>query len=80
MSPLELVDAIEDADACEPSGRRRIILELTAPTVLGQKGKPLGVDPVTGRRIFGYRRTQCRRILATIYEAAREDAGLDDVD
>lgn len=85
MTPFELLAAIEDADVRARRGKRRIILELRAPIVMGQKGAYLGVDPPRpaspgdlgdlGGPRFGYTRRQCFAIRDTIYAAAREDLG-----
>lgn len=74
MTPFELLAVIEDADVRARPGRRRIILELRAPSVLGQKGKHLGFD-AEGFPQYGYTRRQCFAMRDVIYEAAREDRG-----
>ena len=72
MTPGELVAVITDADAAEPPGKRRIILEVRAPVLLGFKGKYLGHDD--GGPVYGYRRRDALRMVEMIYAAAREDA------
>jgi hypothetical protein len=52
----------------------RYPLELTAPSVLGQRGKYLGDGPFGP--MFGFKRRQCRRMLAEIQRAARADAAM----
>ena len=71
MTPFELVTAIEDADAVEPRGRRRIILEVHSPRLLGQAGKFLGQED--GLPVYGYTRKQALAIRDAIYAAAAED-------
>jgi hypothetical protein len=84
LTPAHLLSVIEDADAAEPRGKRRIILELRAPRLLGQHGKYLGHDPERvgpdgaladpGGPVYGYTRRQCLAIRAAILQAAAEDA------
>lgn len=77
MTIFELVTVIEDADAAEPPGRRRIILQVRSPQLLGQKGRYLGHDD--GGPVYGYTRKQARQIRADIFAAAAEDvARVDD--
>lgn len=71
MTPFELLAVIEDADVRAPRGKRRMILELTAPVVLGQKGKYLGLIKDVPQ--FGYTRRQCFAMRDAVYAAARND-------
>ena len=78
MTPGELLAVIEDADAAERRGSRRVILEMRTPRLLGEAGKYLGHEVVdedgTRLPVYGYTRRQALRIRAMILEAAREDA------
>lgn len=81
MTPGELASVITDADAAEPRGKRRLILELRAPSVLGFAGKYLGHEQVPDGQggfvslpVYGYTRRDALRMREMIYEAAREDA------
>ena len=72
MTPAELIAVIEDADAAERRGNRRIILELRSARILGFEGRFMGRDH--DGPVYGYTRKQAREIKATIYAAAEEDA------
>lgn len=72
MTPAELLAVIEDADAAERRGSRRIILELRSPRVLGFIGRPMGRDHEGA--VYGYTRKQAREIRDFILAAAEEDA------
>lgn len=74
MTPGELVAIITDADAAEPRGRRRRILEFRTPTLMGFTGKYLGNDE--NGPIYGYTRRDLLKMRATIYAAARADAAI----
>lgn len=85
MTPGELLGTIEDADAAEPRGKRRVILEVRAPRLLGEPGKYLGYEQVQvgwqdgqpvydSLPVYGYTRRQALRIRDAILEAARTDA------
>lgn len=72
LSPHFLLTIIEDADAAEPRGKRRIIVEVRAPRMLGHDGRYLGHDD--GGAVYGYTRRQALAMRATILAAAAEDA------
>lgn len=84
LTPDYLLRIIEDADAAEPRGGRRIILHLRHPRLLGHVGKHLGQDPPRyddngnvidpGGPVYGYRRRQALAIRDAILAAAAEDA------
>lgn len=67
MTPEEMLAVLDDAIAATPRARA-IALELTAPEVLGQRGRRLR----TGGG-YGYTRRQCTEIRSVILAAARED-------
>lgn len=73
MDLTEFLAVIEDADARARPGKRRLILELTAPSVLGHRGKYLGMDR-GGLPAFAYSRTQCVAMRETILSAAEHEA------
>jgi hypothetical protein len=52
--------------------RRVIVVHFTKARVLGQVGVPDGVDEME-RPVYGFTLTQCRRMRASILDAARED-------
>lgn len=68
MTPLELLDQVEAAIADPlPRGRRAVVLALTAPVVLGQRGVPLAAGG------FGFTRRQCVEMRRVILAAAEAD-------
>lgn len=75
MDLTEFLAVIEDADARARPGKRRMILELTAPSVLGHRGKYLGMDH-GGLPSFGYRRNQCLAMRDLILAAADDEAAV----
>lgn len=72
MTPAEFLSTLDHAEARKP-GPRGVVLELTAPRVLGEKGRHVG-DTDRGP-VYGYTRRQCRRMRERVYDAARDDLG-----
>lgn len=72
MTPGEFVDALDAALAEGPRGGRKVIIDLTAPRVMGHVGKPRGSN-ARGAPIYGYTRNQCKDMRKAIMDAARED-------
>lgn len=71
MSPAALLHEIDLALAPGVRGRHRLVL--TAPVVLGQRGRHLPSEAEVPK--YGYTKRQCRRIRGVIYAAARADLG-----
>lgn len=67
----EVLAAVEDA-MHQPRGKHGVRWVVSAPVVLGERGRPVGASP-EGVPLYGYTKRQCRRIRGTIYAAARAD-------